>query len=55
VEQLYLMTLSRIPTAKESARLVKYVKRGGKSGDSKKAFEDILWALLNSAEFMLIR
>src|SRR5262249_31190354 len=55
IEQLYLMTLSRIPRAAESARLVKFVERRGKTGDSKKAFEDILWALLNSAEFMMIR
>jgi hypothetical protein len=53
VEQLYLLTLSRLPTAAESDRLVKYVKKGGKADDPKKAFEDIFWALLNSAEFML--
>jgi hypothetical protein len=55
IEQLYLITLSRVPRAEESARLIKYVEKGGKTGDSKKAFEDILWALLNSAEFMMIR
>jgi hypothetical protein len=53
IEQVYLIALSRKPTAEESARLVKYVQGGGKGGDPKKAFEDILWALLNSAEFML--
>jgi hypothetical protein len=55
VEQVYLMTLSRLPRAEESARLVKYVKQGGKIGDPKKAFEDVLWALFNSAEFRVIR
>jgi hypothetical protein len=53
IEQLYLITLSRKPKPHESARLVKYVTGGGKSGDPKKAFEDVLWVLLNSAEFML--
>jgi hypothetical protein len=53
IEQLYLIALSRLPNAKESARLIKYIEGGGKTGDRNKAFEDIFWALLNSAEFRL--
>src|SRR5207244_3543707 len=46
IEQMYLITLSRKPKPQETARLVKYVSSGGKSGDPKKAFEDVLWVLL---------
>jgi hypothetical protein len=53
IEQLYLMTLSRKPAKAELDRLLKYVKGGGKVRDPKKAFEDVFWALMNSAEFML--
>jgi hypothetical protein len=51
VEQLYLITLSRKPRPAELARLVRYVDRGGPSGDTGKALCDVFWALLNSSEF----
>jgi hypothetical protein len=51
VEQLYLITLGRKPKPDESARLVKYVDRGGPSGDQRLALCDVFWALLNSSEF----
>jgi hypothetical protein len=51
VEQLFLIVLNRKPTAAESARLVRYVDRGGPSGDEAKALCDVFWALLNSSEF----
>jgi hypothetical protein len=53
VEQLFMITLSRLPTEAESARMVAYVDKGGRTGDRKKAFEDVFWALLNCGEFML--
>ncbi len=53
VEQVYLIVLSRKPTAAESARMARYVKAGGKTGSTARAFEDVFWALLNSGEFML--
>lgn len=49
VETLYLMVLSRLPRAEESARLVRHVE----SGDPSRTIPDVYWALLNSAEFML--
>ena len=51
VEQLFLITLARKPTPAESARLVKYVEKGGPSGDPREALCDVFWALLNSSEF----
>lgn len=49
IEYLHLGTLSRRPTADETKRLVEYVSKN----DTKQAYGDILWALLNSSEFTL--
>ncbi len=50
VETLFLAALARAPTEVERGRFVEYVA----SGDEKqKALSDVLWALLNSAEFTL--
>jgi Protein of unknown function (DUF1553)/Protein of unknown function (DUF1549) len=48
IEKLYLNTVSRRPTAKEMDRLQAYLQ---KSETPRKAYADILWALLNSSEF----
>ena len=48
IEELYLRTLSRFPTAEERAYAGKLLNTGG---DRQMAVEDILWALVNSREF----
>ncbi len=53
VEILFLSTLSRMPHAHERERTVSYVEKGGTTGDRQRALGDVLWALLNSAEFIL--
>jgi hypothetical protein len=53
VESLYLVVLSRKPRPEEGARFVRYVEKGGPSGDPKKALADVFWVLLNSPEFIL--
>src|SRR5262249_32336859 len=53
IEALFLATLSRKPTAKESARLIAFVDGGGSEHNSQKALADVFWALLNSGEFIL--
>lgn len=55
VEALFVATLSRRPTAQESARFVKYVDSGGATGERSAALSDVFWALLNSNEFSLNR
>jgi hypothetical protein len=50
IEQLYLSTVSRRPTAAEAERLTAYVQ---KHGPANTAYGDILWALLNSSEYRL--
>jgi len=50
VEELYLASLSRVPTAAESDLGVKYLAGGAKAGRA----QDLLWALLNSKGFLYI-
>ena len=49
VEELYLSTLSRLPSSDELTASMKYLD--GES-DKRPAVEDLLWTLLNSKEFM---
>jgi len=51
VEQIYLTGLSRRPTAEESRRMVEFV--GKHAGGAQAAYSDMLWAILNSSEFVL--
>jgi len=52
LETLFLTTLARPPRREETDRFVDYV---GKSATPRSAWEDVLWALMNSKEFSLIR
>jgi len=49
---LYMRTLARKPTDREVEKCKDYI---AKAGDRAEAFEDILWALLNSTEFQTKR
>jgi hypothetical protein len=51
VEKIYLAALSRRPTAAELKDLTAYVERVG----APDAYGDILWAVLNSSEFTLVK
>jgi len=53
VETLYLMVLSRLPRADETAKMVRYIETGGGNNDPRQAVADLYWALLNSSEFAL--
>ena len=49
IEEIFLSTLSRPPGKEEWAKFVKYSdERENEPG----AYEDILWALINSTEFV---
>jgi hypothetical protein len=52
LDALYICALSRPMRAGEAERMLKYVKSGGPSGDSRKALADVFWVLLNSSEFI---
>ncbi len=53
LDALYLAALARPMRQTEAQRLTSYIDRGGPSGDQRRAFADVFWALLNSSEFML--
>jgi hypothetical protein len=48
IRQLYLQSLSREPIAEERTTIAQYVRE---VGSRREAYEDVLWALINSAEF----
>ncbi len=50
VEDLYLAAFSRPPTPVESEIATKSIEKAG--GERRQAIEDVMWALLNSAEFV---
>jgi hypothetical protein len=52
LRMVYLKTLARKPTDSEHEKALKYV---AKVGNRQEAFEDLLWALLNSTEFQTKR
>ncbi|TMQ31804.1 MAG: DUF1553 domain-containing protein [Planctomycetota bacterium] len=52
IRMVYLRTLARKPTDKELDRCRDYIKKTEKRSE---AFEDVLWALLNSTEFQTKR
>ncbi|MBY0513177.1 MAG: DUF1553 domain-containing protein [Gemmataceae bacterium] len=49
VEELYVVALGRKPTAAELSRVLAYLDE---AKDRQRAAEDVLWAILNSKEFM---
>ena len=49
LDELYLGAFSRFPTAAEKTRLMNFV---AKVDDKQQAYEDVLWAIVNSREFM---
>ena len=50
IEELFLATLSRLPDENENRAALEHVQ---KSADRKKAYVDMLWALLNTREFIV--
>jgi hypothetical protein len=58
IETLYLAALSRMPTAKELARMKRFIDESAPDGvdrekKQKQALADVFWTLLNSSEFVL--
>ncbi len=52
LEELYLSALTRLPSVEEGETMMAYLKQ---STDRRQALEDILWSLMNSKEFIMIR
>ena len=49
IDELYLTAYSRRPTAEESRRTLAHIER---ADNKQQALEDVLWAIINTKEFM---
>jgi hypothetical protein len=49
VQEIYLTALSRQPSQRETERMIAHVTR---RGDAAAGYGDVMWALLNCAEFV---
>ena len=54
-ETLFLAALTRRPTEKERATLLQHVRSQPTEDERRNAYGEILWALINSPEFVLCR
>ena len=52
VEELYLLRLQPVPDRRGDERSAESLLRRGRGRDRRAAIEDLLWALINSAEFV---
>ena len=54
IRDLYLSALARDPSADETKSLIEYLQRKMKDGDdaARPAYEDIVWTLINTKEFL---
>jgi hypothetical protein len=52
IEELFLHVLSRLPKEEEMKTVVRHMQK--EAGDRRRALTDILWALINSREFLFI-
>jgi hypothetical protein len=53
IQTIYLTAYSRSPTEQELATAVEYlVQRSGSPEEQKKAYEDLLWVIINTKEFL---
>ncbi len=50
IRELYLLTFSRVPTPEEMTIAVAHINKN--EMDPKRAYEDIVWALINTKEFL---
>ncbi len=51
IDQLYLATLSRRPTAKEQEQMGKYIAQH--KSEPREGYADLLWVLMNCSEFVM--
>ena len=53
LDTLFLSAFARPMRGSEAGKLIAYVEGGGPTKDTKRAYADIFWVLLNSSEFIL--
>jgi hypothetical protein len=52
VGEMFVTTLSREPTSEEQAECIRLIE---KAPDARRGLEDVMWALINSKEFIFRR
>jgi len=54
IREIYLSALSRQPTVDETAKLLAYLEKkfAEKEGNPREAYEDVVWTLINTKEFL---
>ncbi len=54
VRELYMTAFSRLPTEQELALFINYISQNSENNlaNSQQAFEDVVWSLLNTKEFL---
>ena len=54
IEELFLTAMSRRPTTEEASTLIGYLeqKTTGENRNAREAYEDVMWMLLNTKEFL---
>jgi hypothetical protein len=55
LDALFLATLTRYPTQEERLKLQQHLAHAGAAGNKPEAYAEILWALVNGPEFVLLR
>jgi hypothetical protein len=55
VDTLFLATFTRMPTERERAVMTAHLEKHSASERRRDAYAEVLWALLNSPEFVLCR
>ncbi len=55
VEELYRVALARRPTDDEKAECVAFLEKRKAAGQSRQGFEDLIWTLINTKEFLFIQ
>jgi hypothetical protein len=51
IDEIFLATLSRFPNEKEKETITQHIPKGGKGRED--ALQDVVWAVMNTKEFML--
>ncbi len=54
VEELYRVALARKPTDEEKAECVAFLEKRKAAGQLRQGFEDLIWTLINTKEFLFI-
>jgi hypothetical protein len=52
IDEVYQLTLSRAPTEKENAGVLKVLAEARADGEKRLALEDVFWGLMSSREFL---